>query len=151
MKPMNVPAQRAGVNGRAAIAAILIGGLIVIAASAISYLIFLILATAPAIAASFLERPGQRQATTSVGALTMATVIPLILGAIATGSDRDLLRSPTAWTFVAAAAAAGIAIYFALPILAVWLEDMRAAARLRKMRERQKELVNDWGAEVAGR
>jgi len=151
MKPIPMPAARSQMNGRIAIAVILIGGLIVIAASAISYLIFLLLAMLPAATASFLERPGQRQATTSVGTLTMATVIPLILGAIATGSDRDLLRSSTAWTFVAAGAVIGIGIYFALPMIAVWMEDMRASTRLRKMRERQTQLVNDWGAEVTGR
>lgn len=151
MKPIHAHAPRSQMNGRVALAAILIGGLIVIAASAISYLIFLVLAAVPAIAASFLERPGQRQATTSVGVLTMATVIPLILGAIATGSDRDLLRSPTAWTFVAVSAAIGFGIYLALPVVAVWMEDMRATSRLRKMRERQKQLATDWGSEVAGR
>jgi MFS family permease len=148
---MNVSAPRVNANGRAAIAAILLGGLIVIATSAMSYLVFLALATVPAFTASLLERPGRRQATASVGALTMATALPLILGAIATGSERDLLRSSTAWLFVAAAAVIGIGIYFMLPILAVWVEDMRASARLRKMRERQQALVNDWGAEVAGR
>lgn len=151
MKPAHMPASRNQMNGRAALAAILIGGLIVIAASAISYLIFLLLAAVPAIAASFIERPGQRQATTTVGVLTMATAIPLILGAIATGSERELLRSPSAWTFVAVASIAGFVIYLALPMIAVWMEDMRANARLRRMRERQQELIKDWGPEVTGR
>lgn len=148
---MNASASRMSPNGRAAIAAILLGGLIVIAASAVSYLIFLVLAMLPIFAASLLERPGQRQATTSVGALTMSTVIPLILGAIATGSDRDLLRSPTAWTFVALAAVIGIGIYFMLPVIAVWFEDARANTKLRKMRDRQQALIADWGPEIAKR
>ncbi len=148
---MNASASRISVNGRAAIAAILLGGLIVIATSAISYLIFLMLATVPIFAASFLERPGQRQATTSVGALTMSTVIPLILGAIANGSERDLLRSPTAWMFVGVAAAIGVGIYFLMPVVAVWFEDMQANTKLRKMRERQQALTTDWGPEVAKR
>lgn len=144
-------ASRASANGRAAIAAIVLGGLIVIAASSFSYLVFLMLATVPIFAATFLERPGQRQATISVGALTMATVIPLILGAIATGSERDLLRSPTAWTFVAVAAVIGAGIYFLMPIAAVWFEDMQANGKLRKMREQQEALAADWGPEVAKR
>lgn len=148
---MNASASRISANGRAAIAAIVLGGLIVIAASAFSYLVFLMLATAPIVAASMLERPGQRQATVSVAALTMSTVIPLILGAIATGSDRDLLRSPTAWMFVATAAILGAGIYFMLPVVAVWFEDMRAGTKLRKMRERQQALIADWGPEIAKR
>ncbi len=148
---MSASTSRVSANGRAAIAAIVLGGMIVIAASAFSYLIFLALATLPIFAASLLERPGQRQATTSVGALTMSTVIPLILGAIATGSDRDLLRSSTAWMFVGLAACIGVGIYFMLPLLAVWVEDMRANTRLRKMRERQQALATDWGPEVAKR
>jgi len=147
----NRSASRAGTNGRAAIAAVVLGGLIVIAASALSYLVFLVLATLPIVAASLLERPGQRQATVSVAALTMSTVIPLILGAIASGSERDLLRSPTAWTFVVTAACVGFGIYLMLPVLAVWVEDMRANARLRKLRERQQALAADWGPEVVKR
>lgn len=148
---MNASASRITANGRAAIAVIVLGGLIIIAASAFSYLVFLILATMPIFAASLLERPGQRQATVSVAALTMSTVIPLILGAIATGSERDLLRSSTAWMFVAAAAVIGIGIYFLLPVAAVWIEDMQSGARLRKLRERQQALIADWGPEVAKR
>ena len=112
---------------------------------------FLVLATLPIVAASLLERPGQRQATVSVAALTMSTVIPLILGAIASGSERDLLRSPTAWTFVVTSACIGFGIYLMLPVLAVWVEDMRANARLRKLRERQQALAADWGPEVVKR
>jgi uncharacterized OsmC-like protein len=81
----------------------------------------------------------------------MSTVIPLILGAIASGSERDLLRNPAAWMFVAVAACIGIGIYLMLPVLAVWVEDMRANARLRKMRERQQALAADWGPEIAKR
>jgi hypothetical protein len=47
-------ASRAGTKGRTAIAAIVLGGLIVVAASAFSYLVFLVLATLPIFAASLL-------------------------------------------------------------------------------------------------
>lgn len=144
-------AGQAAVNARAALILIGIGLLIVIAASSVSYLLFVAAAMMPTIAAAIMERRGQRQMAISVGALTLATVIPLVVGAIATGSQRKLLTSSTAWTFVGVAAAAGFAIYFLMPTVNVWFDDMKAQARLKALRERQIQLEKDWGPEVSGR
>lgn len=138
-------------NGRAALTLIGVGLIIVVAVSSFSYLVFVAAALMPTIGAAIMERRGQRQMAISVGALTLATVIPLVIGAIATGSQRNLLGSSTAWTFVGLAAAAGFAIYFLMPVANVWIDDMRSQARLKALRERQQQLEKDWGPEVAGR
>ena len=114
----------------------------------LNYLAFVALALGPTVAAAILERPGQRAATISLGSLTMATLLPLVMGAIANGSKRDLLTNLTAWSFVAGAVVGGLAIYFILPAATVWVDDMRAQARLRDIRTRQAALERDWGVEV---
>jgi hypothetical protein len=144
-------AAQAAANARAALTLIGVGLVIVVAVSSFSYLVFVAAALMPTIGAAIMERRGQRQMTISVGALTLATVIPLVIGAIATGSHRNLLGSSAAWTFVGLAAAAGFAIYFLMPVANVWIDDMRAQARLKALRERQQQLEKDWGPEVAGR
>jgi hypothetical protein len=148
---LRMTTTQAAVNGRAALSLIGFGLVIVIAASSISYLVFVAAALMPTLAAAIMEKRGQRQMAISVGALTLATVIPLVIGAIATGSQRDLLSSSTAWTFVGIAAVAGFAIYFFMPIANVWFDDMKTQARLRALRERQQQLEKDWGPEVVGR
>jgi hypothetical protein len=145
---MNASASSARGNARLIVVLVTMIMLAVIAISAFSYLLFVVIALAPAAALAVLERPGQRQATISVGSLTAATVAPLVIGAIAGGSRRDLLASAEAWSFVGAAALAGIAIYLVLPAIAVWIADLRADARLRKLRERQMALEKDWGPEI---
>jgi hypothetical protein len=114
----------------------------------LSYLAFAGIALAPAICAAIIEKPGQRAATISIGSMTTATLVPLILGAIANGSSRDLLGSPRAWTFIAGAVLGGIGIYFVLPTITIMIDDSRAARRLRELQERQQKLEQDWGAEV---
>ncbi len=148
---VKMTSAQAAANGKVAMGLIGIGLLIVVAMSSISYLLFIAIALVPAIAALLLDRPGQRQATTSVAAMTLATVIPLVLGAIASGSVRNLLGSSVAWTFVGAAAGTGFALYFLMPAASSWMADMRASARLRAIRERQQALEKDWGPEVVRR
>lgn len=153
MRPMKarMSSAQAAANGKAALGLIGFGLFIFIALSSISYLVFAVAAMMPTLAASIMERRGQRQMAISVGALTLATVLPLVVGAIAGGSQRNLLGSSTAWTFVGLAAAAGFAIYFFMPVINVWFDDMKTQARLKALRERQQQLEKDWGPEVAGR
>jgi hypothetical protein len=145
---MNVSASPARANARAIVALVAVVLLAFVALSSLSYLLFIAVALVPAAALAALERQGQRQATISVGSLTAATVAPLVIGAIAGGSRRDLLASAEAWAFVGTAAVAGFAIYLALPAVAVWIADLRADTRLRKLRERQQALEKDWGPEI---
>jgi len=151
---------RPGARARAAAAANTSGRMIAVGVAfavfallgtrSLSYLAFAAIALAPTFAAAIIEKPGRRSATISIGSLTVATLMPLILGAIANGSTRNLLSSGTAWTFIAGAVVGGIAIYFVLPTATLLLDDMRANARLRALRAQQGKLEQDWGTEVRG-
>ncbi|MBV8537602.1 MAG: hypothetical protein JO128_18545 [Alphaproteobacteria bacterium] len=116
----------------------------------IEYLAFVAIALGPTCAAALLEKPGQRSATISMGSMTVATLLPLVMGAIAGGARRNLLTSLTAWTFVGGAVLGALAIYLLLPAVTVWVDDMKSSKRLREIRDRQALLERDFGPEVRG-
>lgn len=135
-------------SGRVLAAGLIVALLGLVGARSIEYLGFIALALMPTLAAAIIERAGQRVATVSIGSMTVATLLPLVMGAIAKGAHRDLLTSLPAWTFVGGAVVGGIAIYFALPAASVWIDSARATGRLRDIRAKQAQLERDWGAEV---
>jgi hypothetical protein len=145
---MSAPASSTRASARmvaAGVALVLFG---LIGTKSLGYLGFVALALLPTLAAGIFEKPGRRSATVSIGSMTVATLFPLVLGAIANGGSRNLLTSLEAWTFVGCAVLGGAAIYVAMPAVAVWLDDMRATQRLRELRARQDKLEHDWGAEI---
>jgi len=131
----------------AGVAIVLFG---LIGTRSVEYLAFVAIALGPTCAAALLERPGQRAATISMGSMTVATLLPLVMGAIAGGARRNLLTSLPAWTFVGGAVLGGLAIYLLLPAVTVWIDDMKSSKRLREVRDRQALLERDWGPEVRG-
>jgi 4-hydroxybenzoate polyprenyltransferase len=135
-------------SGRAATIAGILLSIGLIASSSFSYVVFVLLALVPMAAAALLEKRGNRSATICIGSLTLATVLPIVMGAIADGGTRSLISSGTVWIFVAGAVCGGIAIYFVLPTISLIMDDMRAKARLRELRKAQEALERDWGEEV---
>jgi 4-hydroxybenzoate polyprenyltransferase len=135
-------------SGRFATMGATLLGIGLIASSSFSYVAFVFLSLVPMAAAAVLEKRGNRSATICIGALTLATVLPIVVGAIAEGGSRSLITSMTAWTYVAAAVFGGVAIYFVLPTMSIFMDDMRATARVRELRKRQEILERDWGPEV---
>jgi hypothetical protein len=122
-------------------------GVVILAMNSWSHVLFLALALVPAAAAGFLERKGPRVAAPAIVTLTLATVIPLIFGAVS-NEGRVLLTNPAAWSFVGASILTAVAIFLLLPASSVWLDDMQAEARLKKLRQQQDLLEKDWGPEV---
>jgi len=137
-------------SGRLIAAGVAIALFGLIGTRSVEYLAFVAIALGPTCAAALLERPGQRAATISMGSMTVATLLPLVMGAIAGGARRNLLTSLSAWTFVGGAVLGGLAIYLLLPAVTVWIDDMKSSKRLREIRDRQALLERDWGAEVRG-
>ena len=135
-------------SGRLIAAGVVIATFGLIGTRSIDYLAFVALALGPTFAAAILEKPGQRSATISMGSMTVATLLPLVMGAIAGGARRDLLTNLTAWTFVAGAVLGGLAIYLLLPAATVWVDDMKSNARLRDVRAKQAALERAFGPEV---
>jgi hypothetical protein len=111
-------------------------------------LYFAVLALMPAGFAAVVEPRGQRTAAISIGVVTIATVVPLILGSMTSHSGRDLFISSLAWAYVGGAVLCGVAIYLALPAGAVWRHDRRAKQRVQQLRARQKTIEEEWGPEV---
>jgi len=135
-------------SGRLIAAGVAIALFGLIGTRSVDYLAFVAIALGPTCAAAILERPGQRAATISMGSMTVATLLPLVMGAIANGARRNLLTSLSAWTFVGGAVLGGLAIYLLLPAVTVWVDDMKSSRRLRDVRDRQALLERDWGVEV---
>lgn len=111
-------------------------------------LYFVVIALVPAGFAAIIEPRGQRAAAISIGVITIATVVPLILGSMTTSKGRDLLTSSVAWAYVGGAVLLGLAIFLALPAGAVWRADRRAKRRIQELRARQKTIEEEWGPEV---
>lgn len=125
--------------------AVLIG---LTAASSVDHLAFVLLALIPTVTAAVLERPGQRAATISISSLTIATALPLVLGAALGRENIELLNNMTAWMFIAAAVAGGLLLFLILPVATVWLDDLRSDARVRALKARQAAIEREWGEEV---
>ncbi|HEX9462959.1 MAG TPA: hypothetical protein VGB82_10210 [Alphaproteobacteria bacterium] len=145
---MSARASSARASGRMVAVGVLLVLFGLIGTKSVGYLGFVGLALLPTLAAAIVEKPGRRSATVSIGSMTVATLFPLVLGAIANGGSRNLLTSLEAWTFVGCAVLGGAAIYIAMPAAAVWLDDMRATSRLRDLRARQDKLEHDWGPNI---
>jgi hypothetical protein len=125
-----------------------VGMIFVLGLHSMNYLSFAVLALLPAVIAAVIEPAGQRTATISIAALTVSTIVPLVLNAITTHRP-DLLMRMNAWAFVAAAVAGGVGIFLALPAGLAWREDRRTKAQIHELRERQKKLEAEWGTEIS--
>ena len=149
-RPPRASPSQLRASGRliAAGVAIVLFGLI--GTRSVGYLAFVAIALGPTFAAAILEKPGQRSATISMGSMTVATLLPLVMGAIANGAQRNLLMSLSAWMFVGGAVLGALAIYLLLPAVTVWIDDMKSSARLRDVRAKQAALEKDFGPEVRG-
>ena len=130
------------------LATVVLGCAFVLGVYSLHMLYFVLLALLPAAVAAIIEPRGQRAATISIASLTLATVTPLVLSTMLAGKQRDLLMSGEAWTFVGGAILAGLAIFLCLPAGTAWREDRRARRRIQALRERQKEIEEEWGPEV---
>lgn len=127
---------------------VVLGCAFVLGLYSLHMLYFVLLALMPAAVAAIIEPRGQRAATIAIASLTMATVLPLVLGTVTSGIHRDLLTSGAAWSYVGGAVLAGLAIFLCLPAGTAWREDRRARRRIQALRERQKEIEEEWGPEV---
>lgn len=127
---------------------VVIGLAFVLGVYSLHMLCFVLLALVPAAAAALIEPRGQRAATISIASLTAATVLPLVLGSMTAQIHRDLLTSMAAWSYVGGAVLAGLAIFLCLPAGTAWREDRRAKRRIQALRNRQREIEDEWGSEV---
>src|SRR5258708_33517990 len=97
---MSARASSARASGRMVAVGVLLVLFGLIGTKSVGYLGFVGLALLPTLAAAIVEKPGRRSATVSIGSMTGATLLPLVLGAIANSRSRKLLTSLEAGAFL---------------------------------------------------
>jgi hypothetical protein len=140
--------QASGDSAAGLLALVVLGIGVVLGTYSMHLLYFVVLALVPAATAALIEPPGQRAATIAIASLTMATILPLVLGTMMVQIHRDLLTSTAAWSYVGGAVLAGLAIFLCLPAGTAWREDRRAKRRIQGLRKRQQQIEEEWGPEV---
>lgn len=114
----------------------------------------LVVGMLPTLVAYVVDRDPDKPAPVAVGALNICGVTAYLIDLWTTGHTlagaARILGDATAWLVMYGAAAIGWVIYTMIPpLVAMWMAG-RARARITVLRERQADLVAEWGAEVAG-
>ena len=110
---------------------------------------------APTVVAWALHRESEAYAALCVGPLNFAGIVPFLGdsfgGATTLFAGNGVLSNNFVWFTIYGAAAVGWLIYLALPPIVAAASVFRAERRVVRLRERQRELVIEWGGEVAGK
>ncbi|MDX2101802.1 MAG: hypothetical protein SF002_04600 [Alphaproteobacteria bacterium] len=117
-------------------------------------LAFLFLAMLPTIVAGFLDRREGKYAAYAVGGFNLSGAIPFLfqmLDGTRPGMVGlvEVISSPFPWLVILGAAAIGWVIYYTIPTLVLRYQGIRDRQRIKYLRQRQVELVDEWGPEVA--
>ncbi len=141
--------RRSPLSAQLLIAAILAVLLVV----ALPTALMLTLALLPAVVAMVTDRSPAHSATISIGALNLAGTWPFLLKLWTTGhtvvNAMQIILDPTAWLVIYAAAGVGWLLYVSFPALVAVCMAIFAGRRLAQLRAQQKQLVEEWGPEVA--
>jgi hypothetical protein len=90
----------------------------------------------------------------SVGMLNLAGVVPFLMKLWSENNTvsgvMDLLADPFSWLVMFGAAAMGWLIYLGVPTLVSVYKVIRAEQTIGVLKERQKELMEEWGEKVSG-
>jgi hypothetical protein len=111
----------------------------------------------PGLGAWLLDRDKHKLTAITVLALNTAAIIPLLLYLWSNGNTISLalsvLSSPLSWLLLFAASGVGWFLAYVIPAIIVSIITSRNKTKLDKIRVRQKELVEEWGASIteAGR
>lgn len=125
----------------------------VLLVTALPTALMLALALLPAVVAMVTDRSPARSATISLGAMNLAGTWPFLLKLWTTGhtvvNAMQIILDPTAWLVIYAAAGVGWLLYVSFPALVAACMAIFAGRRLTQLRVQQKQLVEEWGPEVA--
>lgn len=125
----------------------------VLLVAALPTALMLTLALLPTVVAMVTDRSETRSATISIGALNLAGTWPFLLKLWTTGHTvidaMQIILNPTAWLIIYAAAGVGWLLYVSFPALVSACMAMFAGRRLAQLRAQQKQLIEEWGPEVA--
>jgi hypothetical protein len=143
--------QRHGGGGRAATLHIVIGT--VIAVTALPLCILFVVGMVPTIVAAIVDRQRKRYLARAVAAMNLAGLVQPVLMLLHIGMSiagvLHVLSDPTSWLVMYGSSAVGWIITLGMPSIARVVVDMRADQVERRLAARARELVREWGEEVA--
>jgi hypothetical protein len=133
-------------------------GVIVVTVMAVAALPLCLLCVAgmlPSFVAAAVDRTPRRYFMRTVGAMNLAGLAPGVLHLWEAGmtfaSLRQVAASPWTWLAVYGAAGVGWLLFSSAPGVARVLLDIRVDETQRRLENRAKVLVEEWGEEVTGR
>lgn len=90
-----------------------------------------------------------------IASMNVAGVVPFVFQLWMNGNDLPtaiaIVSQPLAWLVFMCAGASGWLIFYVVPGLVAALQKFNARQSIRELRGLQEELVEEWGASVAGR
>ena len=107
----------------------------------------------PSLVAYIIDRDPEKTAPMTVAPLNMCGILPFIMELwkhdhtiqAAIGKIAD----PLTWLVMYGAAGIGWALYFLVPPIVTNIEVMRAQGRIESLNGRKKDLIEEWGPDVA--
>lgn len=116
--------------------------------------ILLVIGLTPTLVALLIDREPEKYAAATVGSLNFCGVMPALITLWQTGhtlgNALSLLGKPFLLLPMFALAALGWLIYFAVPPVVMFVMTLQARRELKRLRDRQEKLIEDWGDAVAG-
>lgn len=117
--------------------------------------ILLVVGLAPTVVAALVDRHRRRYLARAVAATNLAGMVIPVLELLRVGISfsgvQQVLGDPRYWLIMYGAATIGWLLNFSLPSLARVYVDLRADQLQRQLETRAKELLKEWGEEVANR
>lgn len=114
--------------------------------------LILVVGGLPTLVAFVVDRHRKHYLTRCVGALNLAGVAPYLVKIWAhhtTVVAVQMLTDPVVWLVMYGGAAMGWIIFLSAPSIA-WLQvEITGSRRVKALRARQKQLIDDWGNDVA--
>jgi hypothetical protein len=115
--------------------------------------VILMVGLIPTVVALLIDRDPDKTAAITVGAMNLCGVLPFLLdlwkhhhtmpAALHTISD------PLSWLVMYGAAGVGWVLYFTIPPVVVNFEVLRSESRIEDLLRQKRELIEEWGPEVA--
>ena len=107
----------------------------------------------PSFVAYIVDRDPDKTASMTVGPLNICGILPFTMDMWkhqhTMQAATHALGDPLTWLVMYGAAAVGWALYFLVPPIVTNFEVMRAESRIESLNGRKKDIVEEWGGDVA--
>lgn len=144
-------ASRSGGSSLKAIVFTLVGGLMLFT---LPSLVLLGLGMLPTFVAMMVDQRREKYATLCVACMNFIGVLPFVAKLWTEehtyAKAFEIIAEPFSWLIMLGASGVGWCIYFLTPNIVSKAVAMRLERRIGRLRDRQKELVDEWGPGVVG-